>query len=73
MGNRPNQRDLLTRSPAMELLWKVPLGVVLAVITLALLYSALVVEGGILLLLFLVVLVVALAWAVRDVDWSNLE
>ena len=57
----------------MDLLWKVPLGVVLAVLTLALLYSAVMVEGGILLLLFNFVLVAALAWAVRDVDWSNLE
>ena len=57
----------------MDLLWKVPLGVVLAVLTLALLYSAVMVEGGILLLLFIFVLVAALAWAVRDVDWSNLE
>lgn len=55
----------------MSLLWKVPLIVVLVVLTLGLLYSALLFPAMGLVILFLIVLVLALAWACAGSSLSD--
>ena len=57
----------------MNLFWQVPLIVILIILTLGLISAALMFPGIGLLMLFLIVLCIAVVWALRDFDWSQIE